>query len=675
MRTVTNLFNLVAIGLALTLLVIIVVHTNLVAATEDTIERPSRYDIAWLGAGGRLEALSLQKALASYMVTRDPGDAREVELFLDIVANRFKLYQAPNFQTFLNLNPRHRQLVETAEREFAEIRSALGSVEELDAPTLETWRQRLEKVFLAVDRVGADAHTVSVNEAASTREDLIAKQNFQKWLATGLVSVIALLLIITALQNRFLRAANATATSSARDFSYLAHHDSLTGLPNRMAFTCAFEKAVSECEGSGNRGIAVLAIDLDGFKDVNDRHGHATGDLLLKQVAGRMSKTCENFANTILAARIGGDEFVVMLDVSAGDELLLEQANILSRAISQTYIINGVSLIIGASIGVAASTAGRSAKDLLIDSDMALSEAKAVGKSQVLLFDPSMRDVYLRRALLETELAKSIQKGQVAPHYQIKMDVGSGQVIGVEALARWTHPELGFVSPAEFIPIAEGADLIVDLGRAILERACRDGLQFPDDVAVAVNLSVSQFIRDDILKTVSEVLEATGFPPERLILEVTESLMISEADRAVEILREFKKMGISVALDDFGTGYSALSYLRRFEWDELKIDRSFVVEIETDDRAFGVVTSITEMARKLGIHVTAEGAETPGQIEALRKAGCRTIQGFYFGRPVPASGIPVAILKGVTAAAELNRAGEAADVPHAGQEPGSLKKA
>jgi|GEM_PF-622638 len=674
MRTVTNLFNLVAIGLALTLLVIIVVHTNLVAATEDTIERPSRYDIAWLGAGGRLEALSLQKALASYMVTRDPADAREVELFLDIMANRFKLYETPNFQNFLDLNPRHRQLVETAESEFESIRSALVSVDDLDIPTLETWRQKLEKVFLAVDRVGADAHTVSVNEGAKIREDLIAKQNFQKWLATSLVSVIALLLIITALQNRFLRAANATATSSARDFSYLAHHDSLTGLPNRMAFNRAFEKAVAECEGGG-RSIAVLAIDLDGFKDVNDRFGHASGDLLLKEVAGRMTKICESFANTIMAARIGGDEFVVMLDAAQGRERLLEQADALSHAISRTYVLNGSSLIIGSSMGLAVSTAERSAKDLLIEADMALSEAKAVGKSQVLLFDPSMRDVYLRRALLETELAKAIEKGQVAPHYQIKMDVGSGQVIGVEALARWTHPELGFVSPAEFIPIAEGADLIVDLGRAILERACRDGLHFPDDVAVAVNLSVSQFIRDDIFKTVCEILETTGFPPERLILEVTESLMISEADRAVEILREFKKMGISVALDDFGTGYSALSYLRRFEWDELKIDRSFVVEIESDERAFGVVGSITEMASKLGIHVTAEGAETPGQIEALRKAGCRTIQGFYFGRPVPASGIPVAILKGVTAAAELNGTNDAAGAPADAQAPGSLKKA
>ena len=660
MRTVTNLFNLVAIGLALTLLVIIIVHTNLVAATEDTIERPSQYDIAWLGANGRMETLNLQKAVANYIITRAPAEADEVKLFLDIVANRFNLYKASNFQAFLDLKPKHRQLVETAAAEYESVRSALMSIEDLDSPALDAWRQRLEKVFLAVDRVGADAHTVSVNEAARTREDLITKQNFQKWLATGLVSVIALLLIMTALQNRFLRAANATATSSARDFSYLAHHDSLTGLPNRMAFTSAFEKAVAECEGSANHSIAVLAIDLDGFKDVNDRLGHASGDLLLKEVAGRMSKTCESFANTILAGRIGGDEFVVMLDASAGEERLMEQAAELSRAICRTYTINGSSLIIGASIGVAASTTGRSAEDLLIESDMALSEAKANGKSQVLLFDPSMRDVYLRRALLETELGKAIEQGDVAPHYQIKMDVGSGRVIGVEALARWTHPELGFVSPAEFIPVAEGADLIGGLGRLILERACRDGLHFPADVAVAVNLSVSQFIRDDILKTVHEVLEVTGFPPQRLILEVTESLMISEADRAVEILREFKKIGISVALDDFGTGYSALSYLRRFDWDELKIDRSFVVEIESDERAFDVVSSITEMAHKLGIHVTAEGAETPGQIEALRKVGCQTVQGFYFGRPVPASAIPASIRDGMAAAAELNFIGETA---------------
>tara|TARA_R110002020_G_scaffold18931_18_gene65494 strand:+ start:711 stop:2729 length:2019 start_codon:yes stop_codon:yes gene_type:complete len=654
MRRLTSVFNFIAAAMTVALLTIIVVHANLVTATEQAMQRSSRYDSAWVGAAGRMEILYLQKALGNFLLSGDRQDAAQVALFSDILANRFSIYNAPGFQAFMDMKPKRRQLIETAAADYGQLRPLLGAVETLDAPALETLRQELEKVFAAVDRVGAEAQADSVNEAAQIRAEMQAKQKLQTWLVSGLFGSIALLLGISTLQNRFLRSATRTALRSAVDFSYLAHHDSLTGLPNRMAFTAEFARAAASCGDCECTKIAVLAVDLDGFKNVNDRLGHATGDALLKEVAERMKRICASFDNTLVTARIGGDEFVVMVDASGDAARIFAQAEQLRAVLSETYAVEGSSLIVGASVGVAISVPGRDPASLLIDADIALSQAKVSGKGRVMEFDPSMHDIFIRRASIEAELATAIARDEIIPHYQIKMDVATGRVSGVEALARWTHPTLGPVSPGEFTKIAEESGLIVDLGRTILQRACRDALRFPDGVGVAVNLSAIQFVRDDILGTVRDVLHSTGLPAHRLTLEVTETLMISEADRAVEILSRFREMGVAIALDDFGTGYSALSYLRQFPWDELKIDRAFVMEMETDERARAIVGAITAMAHQLGIGVTAEGAETPGQIDALREARCETIQGYHFGRPVPFDELPQAILNGVAAAARLH---------------------
>lgn len=653
MRPLTNVFNLLAVGMAVAFLLIFIVHSNLVTATDSALERSSRYDVAWVGAAGRMEVLNLQKALASFMISSDEADASRVVLFSDILTNRFNVYEAPAFQAFLDRKPKRRRLIEEARERYAAILPGLKNIATLGEPEREILRQDLEKIFAAVDRIGAEAQTDSVNEVAQIRSELKKQQDLQKWVALGLFGSIALLLGIAAVQNRFLRVANRKAVKNAEGFSYLAHHDSLTGLPNRMAFNNEFASAAARCAEPGTGKIAVLAVDLDGFKAVNDRLGHATGDALLRQVAARMKATCATFTNNIMTARLGGDEFVVMLDATNGIEGVLEQAEELRRALSVTYDIQNAALVVGASVGVAISVPDRDPGNLLIDADIALSQAKSSGKGRVMQFVPAMHDVFLRRALIQTELADAIENDEIKPHYQIKVDVATGRVTGAEVLARWIHPTLGPVPPGEFTQIAEQSGLIVPLGRKILEKACRDALNFPAEMGIAVNLSIVQFVRDDLVKTVRDVLQNTGFPAHRLTLEVTESLMISEADRAVEILSRFRAMGISIALDDFGTGYSALNYLRQFEWDELKIDRSFVMEIETDERAGSIVGSIVSMAHMLGIKVTAEGAETFGQIEILRDAGCDTIQGYHFGRPVPAGEFTLSILHGVANAAKL----------------------
>lgn len=654
MRSVFNAFNLFGFGIVAAFLAIVIVHSNLVESTKNSMERSSRFDVAWVGAGGRLEAYALQKSLAKYALTRSPEDARQVKLFADIVAGRFGVFESAAFEAFLDARPARRKSLDEAAARFVELAPELKRIETLGNDRISALLSEFEQVLRGIDRVGAQAHSESVNQVEANRQELRKKQTLQKWLATGLFVLIAVLLGLAAIQNRFLSKASKKAMRAAKDFSYLAHHDSLTGLPNRMAFNKKFGDLVEKWRSSQDLQIAVLAIDLDGFKDVNDRLGHASGDALLKQVANRMSEACESLSNGIIAARIGGDEFVVILDATGRVDEIADQTESVRRQLSLPHSVAGSTLQVGATIGFAINPPGVDPSHLLIDADMALSQAKANGKSMTLAFNPAMRDVFLRHALIEAELGTALENGDIRPHYQIKMDMASGQVVGVEALARWHHPRLGTISPAEFVPIAENSEHIVALGRTILESACRDALNFPGRLHVSVNLSVRQFARDDVVKTVREVLETTGFPASQLTLEVTESVMIGEADSAVKVLAELKAMGISIALDDFGTGYSALSYLRRFEWDELKIDRSFIVEIEGDQRALAVIGSITSLARQLGIPVTAEGTETVGQIHALQQAGCKTIQGFYFGRPVSSTDLPASILHGVSAAALFN---------------------
>jgi diguanylate cyclase (GGDEF)-like protein len=653
MRFASKGFRLFAVGAALVIIAIYFVHSSLITASEDAVERSARYDVAWVGAGGRLEAAKLETALATYISTRAPEAAGQVALFADILVNRFGIYQAPAFRAFLAAKPGRERILDRAEAEFLQARPQLLDVESLDDSELADLSNRLASLLGAVDRVGAEAHTESVEAAERYRQEVRRQQRFQRWLTTGLFVLIATVLGVVALQNRFLGRAHREATRSAADSAYLARHDALTGLPNRMAFNEAFKAALAELSVDPQRRLAIFALDLDGFKGINDRLGHATGDRLLNVVAQRLASRMGSFTNTLIAARIGGDEFVVMLDAAAGAEVLLDQADMLLAELSRPYPLNGAELALGATIGIAVSSPESEPEGLLIDADLALSLAKSRNKGTVLLFDPKIRQAYERRSLQESDMRAALAAGDIRPHYQPKVDIRSGRMIGMEALARWRHPKLGMVPPSEFVAIAENSAIIVELGRTILETACRDVLNLPEEIGVSVNLSVNQFLRDDIVETVRRTLHATGLSPRRLTLEVTESLMISEADRAVNTLRRLKDLGVSVSLDDFGTGYSALSYLRSFDWDEIKIDRSFVAELETDRRSRAIVGSIITLAAELGIHVTAEGIETEGQIGALLRAGCRTGQGYFYGRPMPVEEIGATVLSSFSASLRL----------------------
>jgi predicted signal transduction protein with EAL and GGDEF domain len=297
------------------------------------------------------------------------------------------------------------------------------------------------------------------------------------------------------------------------------------------------------------------------------------------------------------------------------------------------------SVFVDATIGVAVS--GASAEDnarLPIDADLALTKAKATGKGTVSLFNASMRQELARQVELERDLEQALKSGQIVAHYQPLVDLATGRVVGVEALARWRHPSRGWISPAEFIPVAEASGQIVALGRVVLKAACRDGLLLPEHIPMSVNISVAQRMQVDVVDEIISLLESTGFPAERLKLEVTESVVMEDAARGLAVLQRLKGAGISIALDDFGTGYSSLSFLRRFPFDKLKMDKSFVQDLHQSD-AVAIMSTVANLGKRLSMDTTAEGIESDEQFRRVLKEGFTQVQGFLYGKPIPAGEI------------------------------------
>jgi diguanylate cyclase len=412
----------------------------------------------------------------------------------------------------------------------------------------------------------------------------------------------------------------------------LALHDPLTALPNRRFFAERLAKAVEEAQRAGEL-LAVLCLDLDRFKSVNDLLGHEAGDELLRQVGMRL---LDSVRNSDTVARLGGDEFAIIRPRLRSADGAARLAAQLVKALGRAYDLDGHEMVIGASIGIAlCPTDGTSPDMLLRNADLALYRAKADGRGTFRAFQPEMDMLVKKRRALERDLRLALSERQFVLHYQPMVDCRTGVIAGYEALARWRHPVHGLVPPAEFIGLAEESGLILPLGEIILRAACREAAGWKDDLYVSVNLSPAQFGHGDLTSMVRGVLEETGLAPHRLKLEVTESVLIDDTDRGLAILRSLHALGVRIALDDFGTGYSSLSYLHRFAFDEVKIDRSFVQDIETSADARAIVRTIINLGRSLRIMVTAEGVETSHQFELLQAESCDQVQGYLFGAPAP----------------------------------------
>lgn len=423
--------------------------------------------------------------------------------------------------------------------------------------------------------------------------------------------------------------------------AHMAHHDGLTELPNRVFYQERLSQAL-ELNDPGKH-VAVLCIDLDLFKNVNDSFGHPMGDRLLKMVAARMRAEVRG---SNLVARLGGDEFAIVLASDVSPNEANDFAARLIRILSVPYDMDGIEVVIGASIGIALSPGdGGTSEELMRNADMALYRAKSEGGGVHRFFEREMDRQAQKRRDMELDLRSAFANGDFEVHYQPLIDLAANRITGFEALLRWRHPEKGMISPADFIPVAEDIGLIVTLGEWVLRKACSEAAKWPEDVKVAVNLSPVQFRSRNLFQVVLAALAYSGLPPRRLELEITESVFLAETETNLAILHQLRDLGVSISMDDFGTGYSSLSYLRSFPFDKIKIDRSFVKDLVGRPDCVAIVRAISGLGRSLNITTTAEGVETVDQLDRLRAEGCNEVQGFLFSSARPASEVAELLLK------------------------------
>lgn len=422
-----------------------------------------------------------------------------------------------------------------------------------------------------------------------------------------------------------------------RQIAHMAFHDSLTGLANRALLR---EQIALALHRHGGVDFALFCLDLDNFKAVNDTLGHPTGDALLCEVAARLAETCPQG----FVARLGGDEFAVI--VQDGTGAADQTGRAIVQALTRPFSVNGHRIVTGGSVGIAlAPQDGQDATSLLKNADLALYRAKNDGKGSHRFFENAMDAEAQARRAMEVDLHDALRKGELELHFQPLFGLSQNRVTAFEALMRWNHPVRGMVSPIDFIPLAEETGLIIPIGEWALHEACRIAATWDDDIRVAVNISPVQFRNSMLNSIILQALARSGLAPQRLELEITESLFIENVETTLACLHSLRALGVRVALDDFGTGYSSLSYLRSFPFDKLKIDRSFIVDLLANEGATAIIRAITTLADALGIETTAEGVESSEQLDILRSEGCNQIQGYLFSRPIPAKDVPALLIK------------------------------
>ena len=439
---------------------------------------------------------------------------------------------------------------------------------------------------------------------------------------------------------------------SDEKIEWLARHDTLTEIPNRFHFRERLEHQFETYDP--RQGFALLWLDLDHFKEINDRHGHLVGDGLLKSVASRLKSTLR--AGDVVG-RLGGDEFAILQVGVDREDLADNLARRILQNIRRPHDVLGHCLHTEASIGVAlAPHHAQTPEQLFACADMALYRAKSLGRGVHAVYAPGSVDAPAAANPLRAELQEAVDRDQLVLHYQPIVDLREGKVSSFESLMRWKHPSRGMIAPSEFIPIAEETRLIVRMGSWALKQACTDAMDWPDYTKVAVNLSAVQIECCDVYEIVTAALSETGLAPQRLQLEITETVLMRDQSRTQEVLRKLHDLGVLITLDDFGTCFATLNYLRSFPFKKIKIDRSFVRDIPEHHDCVAIVKSVADLARELNMRSVAEGVETAASLMAVRAAGYDEAQGFYFSPPVRASGIKRAVKQCTLRLAALNSA-------------------
>jgi diguanylate cyclase (GGDEF)-like protein len=467
-----------------------------------------------------------------------------------------------------------------------------------------------------------------------------------QWLAisvaTASLALLAITLVTVVFDVHLAARARLHAQRLQKVNSRLAHqaiHDTLTNLPSRALFIDRLDRTISECSHSkaSNTLLAVMLVDLDRFKIINDSLGHGAGDEILREVARRLQ---DLITGSNIVARLGGDEFLVLAQVAETKSVLRIAGHIVER-LCQPYSIESVVLHLAASVGITTYPFDDSTPEVLIShADEAMHEAKRHGGNGFRFFVPGTTVFTLERLRLENDLRHAPGRGELQLHYQPQVDIVSGRILGLEALVRWRHPDRGWISPGEFIPMAESSDLIVYIGKWILDEACRQARIWHDegfvDISIAVNLSARQFRQPDLPSTILQAVADNGLQPRHIVIELTESAVMSDADRSAEILEELHRAGFQVAVDDFGTGYSSMNYLKRLPISKLKIDQSFISDLGMCAKTDAIVRAVIQLGKGLGMIVVAEGVETSAQLSCLRAFDCDQYQGYLYSRPVNA---------------------------------------
>jgi diguanylate cyclase (GGDEF)-like protein len=422
----------------------------------------------------------------------------------------------------------------------------------------------------------------------------------------------------------------------ARNVEYLAYHDNLTGLPNRALFSRLLYRQIQHAHRY-KKQLALMFLDLDRFKEINDSLGHEAGDDLLKKMGRRLG---ESLRESDLVARLGGDEFIILLPEITEETQVTTVAGKILAAVAKPFTLAEQEFRITISIGIAMFPAdGEDEQTLMKNADIAMYHAKEGGKNSFRFYSEKLNTDSLERLSLESGLRNALENNEFRLFYQSKQDMATGRMTGIEALLRWQHPDLGLIPPMQFIPLAEENGLIIPIGRWVFKTACRQNLAwqargFPK-LSMAVNISRRQFFDEDFLKDVGDALQESQMAPELLELEITESVLMHDMDRTIGILKELKQMGVRVAIDDFGTGYSSLSKLREFPLDTLKIDGSFIQNMIPHAEIKNLTTALIDLGRSLGFTVVAEGVESKEQADLLRTHSCDQFQGFYINKPMP----------------------------------------
>jgi len=612
---------------------------------QAALQRVAGYNNAWSVSQALSEYMRLEHRLASYQLGIDGVDEDDIRLRLDIMLGRVELLREGTLRPFMDSEPGRDVLLKRLDEALGALETRLAEPEPRDFRDILTALAALDGDMTALaSAAGAyDAQTIDADQAELRQLHLIYTA-----LAGGLIVCGIGLILLLLRHNRLLdRAQNdmrlladdlrtASDELQARNdrLAHVANHDALTGLPNRLLFRQELETRLAAAEDGGPQ-VAVLLLDLDGFKDVNDTLGHDAGDALLKDVAARLSAAA---GSQNLICRLGGDEFAV-LGVSLTEEQALESARLLIEEVRVPYSIKGREIAVGTSIGIGLSRAGLDADALFKHADLALYEAKRLGRGRASVFRAELQTTYHARKSFEADLHKALENREMEVHYQPQVDARTRAIVGYEALLRWNHPERGSVPPSEFIPVAEETGLIHALGDWVLKTATLEAARWHAPLRIAVNLSPVQFRSKTLPRQVRKALAQSGLRPDRLELEITESMLLDRNEQTLEILRGLKRFGIQIAMDDFGTGYSSLGSLRSFPFDRIKIDRSFIRDIPARRDAIALVELIIGMARSYGMQTTAEGIETEEQFESLKRLGCGHMQGYLIGRPAPAGSL------------------------------------